>query len=397
MSNSKKVISRKLVILGNGFDLNLGMKSKFSDFASSKYGKEFLQQNGWRNPSPYWYNFEENMAQNYPNVLLKKIRSEEEHVKSSHLHEFDYYLKQYENISKKLTEYLKTAQDKVFSGQNVILSRKKANPFKHIQTIPDVMPKTAEKLREADAILSFNYTQTPQEIFDVSDERVIYIHGSLKDKNIILGANNEDNFQGELNAFVPLRKTYRRDINDFIRREKPDNDLLNEFKEFDKQFYNYRNLPIEFYKAKILSDVLELDENYEMISKYFVDDQLLNLGDKNWDKVMKIKEKWQANSKLAPEIIDYVTCNLFRPFRITLGEGIHSLNEIEEISIMGHSLNSDIEVIEDLLHSCLKLKKVNIFYYGGESITEKMRKIEFVLKNVYDSNVDVNLMNYWAK
>ncbi len=64
---------------------------------------------------------------------------------------------------------------------------------------------------------------------------------------------------------------------------------------------------------------------------------------------------------------------------------------------MGHSLNSDIEVIEDLLHSCLKLKKVNIFYYNGESITEKIRKVEFVLKNVFYSNVDVNLISYWAK
>ena len=82
---------------------------------------------------------------------------------------------------------------------------------------------------------------------------------------------------------------------------------------------------------------------------------------------------------------------------INLGIGIYSLNEIEEISVMGHSLNSDIEVIEDLLQSCLKLKKVNIFYYGEESITEKMRKVEFVLKNVYHSDVDVNLVDYWAK
>lgn len=257
MSNSNKVISRKLVILGNGFDLNLGMKSKFSDFASSKYGKEFLQQNGWRNPSPYWYNFEENMAQNYTNVLLKKIRGEEENVKSFHLHEFDYYLKQCENLSKKLTKYLEIAQDEVLSPQNKIISHNKANPLDHIQTIPDVMPKTAEKLKEADAILLFNYTQTPQEIFSVSDERMVYVHGSLNDKNIILGANNEDNFHGALNAFVPLRKTYRRDVNDFIRRKRPNINLLNEFKEFDKQFYNYRNLPVEFYKAKILSEVLE--------------------------------------------------------------------------------------------------------------------------------------------
>ena len=397
MSNSKKVINRKLVILGNGFDLNLGMKSKFSDFATSKYGKKVLQQNRWSHPRPYWYNFEENMAENYNNIFLKKLRGEKEGVKSSHLYEFSYYLKQYNNISERLAEYLETAQEAVFSGENEIVSRNKANPFKHSPTIPDVMPKVAEKLKEADAVLSFNYTQTPQEIFNVSDERVIYIHGSLKDKNIILGANNEVNFQGEINDFAPLRKTFRRDVNDFIKRKKPNADLLNEFKEFDKQFYNYRNLPTEFYRAKILPEVFELDENYEMISKYFVDDQLLNFGEKNWDKAVAIKAKWQKNSKLAPEIIDYVSSNLFRPFRIDLGIGIHSLNEIEEISIMGHSLNSDVEVIEDLLHSCLKLKKVNIFYYGGESISEKMRKIEFVLKNVYFSNVDVNLVDYWAK
>ena len=252
-------------------------------------------------------------------------------------------------------------------------------------------------MKEADAILSFNYTQTPQEIFGISDERVIYIHGSLKDNNIILGANNDVNFQGEINDFTPLRKAFRRDVNDFIQRQKPDSDVLNKFKKFDMQFYNYRNLPTEFYKAKILPEVLELDENYEMISKYFVDDQLLNFGEQNWDRAMKIKEKWKRNSKLAPQIIDYVSNNLFRPFKIALGIGIHSLNEIEEISIMGHSLNSDIEVIEDLLHSCEKLKKVNIFYYNGESITEKMRKVEFVLKNFYFSNVDINLVRYWAK
>ena len=395
--NNKKVANRKLVILGNGFDLNLGMNSKFSDFADSKYGKEVLQQNRWENPRPYWYNFEENMAQNYTSALLKKIRGEKECVKSSHLHEFGYYLKQYDNIAEKLTEYLEVAQDDMFNAQNEILARKQAHPFDHVQTIPEFMPETDKKLKEADAILSFNYTQTPQEIFGVSDERVIYIHGSLKDKNIILGANNDFNFQGEINDFTPLRKIFRRDVNDFIQKKKPDSDVLSEFKKFDMQFYNYRNLPTEFYKAKILPEVLELDENYEMISKYFVDDQLLNFGNQNWDRAMKIKEKWKRNSKLAPQIIDYVSNHLFRPFKIDFGVFIHSLNEIEEISIMGHSLNSDIEVIEDLLHSCLKLKKVNIFYYGGESISEKMRKVEFVLKNVFYSDVDVNLISYWAK
>lgn len=386
-----------MVILGNGFDLNLGMKSKFSDFANSKYGKEVLQQNRWKNPSPYWYNFEENMAQNYNSALLKRVRAEKKRVKSSHLHEFGYYLKQYDNIAEKLTEYLEVVQDDVFNAQNEILARKQAHPFDHVQTIPEVMPETDEKLKEADAILSFNYTQTPQKIFGISDERVIYIHGSLKDKNIILGANNDVNFQGEINDFTPLRKKFRRDVNDFIQKKKPDSNVLNEFKKFDMQFYNYRNLPIEFYKVKILSEVLKLDENYEMISKYFVDDQLLNFGNQNWDRAMKIKEKWKRNSKLAPQIIDYVSNHLFRPFKIDFGIYIHSLNEIEEISIMGHSLNSDIEVIEDLLHSCLKLKKVNIFYYGGESISEKMRKVEFVLKNVFYSDVDVNLISYWAK
>ena len=395
--NNQKVTNKKLVILGNGFDLNLGMKSRFSDFANSKYGKEVLQQNRWSNPRPYWYNFEENMAQNYTSALLKRVRAEKKRVKSSHLHEFGYYLKQYDNIAEKLTEYLETAQDDVFNAQNEIWARKQAHPFDHVQTIPEVMPDTDQKLKEADAILSFNYTQTPQELFGISDERVIYIHGSLKDKNIILGANNDVNFQGEINDFTPLRKTFRRDVNDFIQKKKPDSNVLNEFKKFDMQFYNYRNLPIEFYKAKILSEVLKLDENYEMISKYFVDDQLLNFGNQNWDRAMKIKEKWKRNSKLAPQIIDYVSNHLFRPFKIDFGIYIHSLNEIEEISIMGHSLNSDIEVIEDLLHSCLKLKKVNIFYYGGESISEKMRKVEFVLKNVFYSDVDVNLISYWSK
>ena len=65
---------------------------------------------------------------------------------------------------------------------------------------------------------------------------------------------------------------------------------MNEFKEFDKQFYSFRSLPVEFYEDGILPEVLELDENYEMISKYFVDDQYNNWLKQNWDKAMKIEK-----------------------------------------------------------------------------------------------------------
>ena len=54
--NNPKTANRKLVILGNGFDLNLGMKSKFSDFAACKYGIAVLHLNRWITQRPYWVN-----------------------------------------------------------------------------------------------------------------------------------------------------------------------------------------------------------------------------------------------------------------------------------------------------------------------------------------------------
>lgn len=146
-----------------------------------------------------------------------------------------------------------------------------------------------------------------------------------------------------------------------------------------------------------MSKIYELDNNYEVISKYFVDKSYLNWLSKSYEKAIEIKDIWLKNSNTSPEIVEYVSSNLFRPFRIKLGEGVHTIDEIKEITIMGHSLNSDIDIIEDLLHSCLNLKKVNIFYFTDESIDERIKKINFVIKNVFHSSIDVALINYWTK
>lgn len=242
---NKQIANKKLVILGNGFDLNLGMKSTFKDFALSEYDKKVLQENKWENLRPNWYDFEKEMARNYTDISLKRLRSDKESAKSAHIIDFIDYLKKYQNIAAELINYLENEQNNVVQAQNKILSREKT--CNNVATLVDCMPHMARKLKEADSILSFNYTRTPQELFGISDDRITYVHGSLKEKNIILGANNDFNFQGEIAAFIPLRKVFKSDVNDFVKMKCPNDNVLEEFKKFDVQYYSYRSVPTKLF------------------------------------------------------------------------------------------------------------------------------------------------------
>ena len=56
------------------------------------------------------------------------------------------------------------------------------------------------------------------------------------------------------------------------------------------------------------------------------------------------------------------------------------LANIEEIIIIGHGLESDLEVIGEIVESCGSLKKVVIFTYSSESKQEIDRKQRQILQ-----------------
>ena len=65
--------------------------------------------------------------------------------------------------------------------------------------------------------------------------------------------------------------------------------------------------------------------------------------------------------------------------------------EFDEITIIGHSLQSDKELIADLIRACINLKKINIFRFNGE----EKQNLNILLKyNDLDGNIVVNEIEY---
>ncbi|MHC5372233.1 hypothetical protein ACYSNU_00375 [Enterococcus sp. LJL120] len=58
----------------------------------------------------------------------------------------------------------------------------------------------------------------------------------------------------------------------------------------------------------------------------------------------------------------------FSPSYIDIGI---SYSEVEELTILGHSLAADIEILEDIFELLVNLKRINLFVYDGEDYSEK--------------------------
>lgn len=170
--------SKAVLIIGNGFDLDLGLKTKYSDFAASEeweemYAKESIRSTSYsllkylndRKDTDNWFDIEQALLE-YAHIKTKSVWSHD--VKTDQ--------REYRILCKTLAQYL----DKHINSQNRNLS----NTF------------AAEVLRcfqynsERRKIYTSNFT--PLDLFI----RVIpllhpvpftYIHGSIKDHNIIVG------------------------------------------------------------------------------------------------------------------------------------------------------------------------------------------------------------------
>lgn len=173
------------LIIGNGFDLDLGLKTSYKDFAASKeWGdlvngyKSFLMDETsqkksllWQiNNASYasqWFDIEEEIHRfinDHPDLTEEDIR----HVKS-----------EFEGIKKALCEYIKRcASEYKVDGKNVsnwlLFTLKDFNSHCNVD------------------IFSFNYTD-PDDLF--KSNIVInanHIHGSIKDNDIILGCDIQE-------------------------------------------------------------------------------------------------------------------------------------------------------------------------------------------------------------
>ena len=297
--------SRCIAIVGNGFDMAHGLKTGYNDFVNaqnkdtfSEY-KVFLEKycgnaNGWSSFEErineltyncYGHSFDD--SQNYDDVLqdVKRINA------------------LFENLHSYLSDYLIGAPTK---GK---IAKKFSVSWAMRGNIPAI---------------SFNYTNTAE----LYTKSVLYVHGSLKEKEIVLG-------------------------------------------------YDFREEPC-LMTADMMCWSKYLCRERLAFSRYLKEQQRISLNETTYRECMQDVSRMQhlKNSGRGFEEEDWATFNhpdIIKSFYAgdpcAYSDAFTSvaLSTIKEIVVLGHGLTADEHYLKDILSKCPKLKKVVIFTYSGEN------------------------------
>ena len=177
----KKVDKTTLIIIGNGFDISHGIKTRYSDFRNWLLSQKnnnlvALMDTFFSNERDVWGNLEAALGEYDEGGVLSYCRPDEEF-------DFDHSLSSAARVEDSPNDiFLPVLED--FKDR-----------FKEWVDSIDLIGVQKEKSLPADALyLTFNYTDTLETIYGIPPQNIAHIHGSrqLKDEYII-GHNNTRN------------------------------------------------------------------------------------------------------------------------------------------------------------------------------------------------------------
>jgi hypothetical protein len=300
-----------LAIIGNGFDLAHKYKTTFTNFTDtlgesffSDY-KEFLSLKC--NNVTEW-NFFEKKAEELAITLYQMEISG-----ASQGEEINNFNIIFQSIKEKLLNYLQ-----------VEITNK---PFQKISSI--------KKCLNEDTIgLNFNYTNIAENYL----RNIIYVHGSLDEKEIILGYDPVSPLCLASFENIKWYKGFCRERLTFIRNIKEKFNILN-----NDTLY------------------LELCDDFEQIQR------LTNSG--------KGFEMEDVSILKHPDYFhEFITTD----FNIDVFSYTNNLYEnINKIIVLGHSIKSDETYLKEILNKCPCIQQVIIFSYKGEKQEDWNLKADF--------------------
>lgn len=190
-------------MIGNGFDIALGLKTKYTDFY------EYLQKD---------FNYEKNIK----NDILENISKNIELWSDLELGLGDYtkyigddqeklekFFDDKFSIEIKIKEYLKLEQEKINWGNEQTINNIKDKFFYYVSVFFNLLKSTDKddilKIISGQncqySIISFNYTNVIQKCMLLTRQKPIelfYLHGSLEKDNVILGVNDSEQINNKL-------------------------------------------------------------------------------------------------------------------------------------------------------------------------------------------------------
>ena len=176
-------ISNSILIIGNGFDLDLGIKTKYIDFANSEYWPFKERFSFEENTLPYFLNSHKNNVETWFDLEeLLAIFARDNSILSKE--KINDTMRDFEILKKKLKEYLEKQEDVFFEEMK---GNTQTNKVSHL--ILQVFLKMQGR-----KIYTFNYTNTQKiakSLISGFEDNVTHIHGSIKKNNIILGTGDQ--------------------------------------------------------------------------------------------------------------------------------------------------------------------------------------------------------------
>ena len=326
-------MKKRLVVIGNGFDLGHGLKTNFNDFIETnkqalenKYKAMKNGGNGW---AEIEQNFKKILNERMERVIIPFFVDEalidiidnygvnkygdvnyynyENQMFNSIIAEIDSWVGLFCEFEKEFLVYLKTR----YSDEN-------------IRKILSIKAKIQAILNCANNVLSFNYTNVVEEIYGV--KKVLHIHGNINNE-IFLGCDTIDKLK---------------DV--FVTGE------YHTMGSFEKSKYGLQEM-MRYY---------EEDEDHELHPKETYVQFFKEIMERTQDSEIKLRELLQRKSK------DSLLC---RQKTIETLKKAH----YDEVIIIGHSLS---EVDESVFYALNKDAKFICYYHDDEDLRIKQKAIQ---------------------
>ena len=247
---------KKLYIIGNGFDLHHGLKTRYTNFAD--YVKEhnqplyYLLESHFTYPKgeTLWYRFEENLA----NLDVENVMSDNSDLEPD-IASDDFHSSDMERLPDRTREIVE------------LLTEHLLFDFKAFIRAVDFPSSVAEKKLKIDVtatFLNFNYTNTLESVYGIKSPQIIYIHNSADSyNNLVLGhgmdpkrfdeklpeppedvseENYKEWYEQNIDTYYPTAEGRSNLMEYFARSFKPTMEIIQHNKSFFKKLTHIRQV-----------------------------------------------------------------------------------------------------------------------------------------------------------
>ena len=166
-----------IVIVGNGFDVGHGLPSRYSDFKEwlHRNDKEmFLFLDKYIDVSGYWWNdFERNLSEiNVPKLISETPRGNSKTLPGMPPSFYEPACGHLDSVQRKINRSM----------------------AEWIRTLEDIPVDKKIKLPDANLYISFNYTDTLERAYDISENDILYIHGKASRGDELIYGHGKNQF-----------------------------------------------------------------------------------------------------------------------------------------------------------------------------------------------------------